>query len=364
MTIRSLLRIATLAFLAASGGLSADQATTGPTFPVSVWARVSFNGVPLHGAVLIFQRQDVKAPLGDSGPPAPPTVADKPGEYFVRVPGWGRYVVDASIEGRALPRKSVEITSRDLELAYTSGAVNISVEGRMPLAIASVVIRSGSVGLTADVAASDGRVRVLPLSFGSHRVLAFDSEGRVSRTLETVTLDEHHPEASVTIRLDEPAVVTLRDPKGRAASPLSITAWAGGTLRDRITSLGEGRFRLAGVPAGADLRIRPIQSEWLPQCRIVPQGDAFEIALTEGRRAEVSFTRLGVAGPAGTLSGVEGSDCPVPFNFFRFERLPPPADKSPRSLIQNFPFSNDLLFEYQGLSQSVTVNGDGSVIVR
>ena len=355
---RLTLRLA--AILAIFAAVSADDSTSARTRTVSVSGRVLFNGRPLPDVLLRFQHEAPRESV-----PASVTFArsDDAGRYLAQLPEWGSYVVSGTFDERSLPRQQVSFQSSEHDIVYQGAALEVTLTGLEDNATAKVVVRAGSYAQEATLRYPHKR-RILPLPPLSYTIVAYDVAGRVSREVRAVTFDAAHLEAAVELDLaPNPAELTIRDETGRPVSRLAVNPWGGTVIPVRIPEVEPGRYRLAGVPAGVELHIRPVD-DWMPVCRKAPFGGRLDVVLTRGRRAEVSFTRLGVVGPVGTLSGVEGSDCPVPFNFFRMDRLAIGPDETPRGIIRNFPVSKDLLFEFRGLPQYVTVNGDGSVIVR
>ena len=377
MRPRSATRATTLALFATLAGLCSGHLLLAQSAPVTVTGRVLFNGVPVPDVLLSFQRDEPQlvaqpAPAREG---VPPRIAmgrtDSTGRYLVQLPERGSYSVSAScpspcgtLEGRlrSLPNQRVSIQSGEQDFSYEGAVLTVTLTGLEAAATATVIVRAGPYA--EEVALRyPHKGRIISLPKLSYTVVAYDVVGRVSREPKVVTLDDAHPEAAVELDLaPNPAELTIRDEEGHPVSRLSVNPWAGAVIPVRLKEVAPGRYRLAGVPAGAELHIRPVD-DFIPVCRKAPFGGSLDVVLTRGRKAEVTFMRLGVAGPVGTLTGVEGSDCPVVFSYFRLERLSP-ARNLPRGIIHNFPVSRELLFEHNGLAQYVDVNGDGAVTVR
>jgi len=240
------------------------------------------------------------------------------------------------------------------------GAVTVTIANLFSEAQATIVLRMRDSG-TEHRVRGGGPFRIEDVPLGAYRVFAYGPSGRVSRAMQTFEVDRTRPEASVSLDMTENrAELQVRDADGQLARVL-VTAWGGLPLPGRFTAIGPGRFSLAGIAPGSDIRIRPVAGG-MPACRIAPLDAEVAVTLGRGRTVEVAFERRGVSGPVGTLSGVEGSDCPVPFAFFPMDRLPMGPAKVARGTIRNFPFSTDLMFEFQGLPQRVDVRA-GVVVV-
>ena len=205
------------------------------------------------------------------------------------------------------------------------------------------------------------------LSPAVYRVLAYQPTGGfVSSKATVVTIDLAHPIGEVALDLvRNEGTLTIRDGTGQLVSGAIVTPSSGLAALPRLQETAPGIYALAGVPAGADLLIRP-PAGFAPSCRVATLEPNQEAEITRGRFTEAVFERHGLGGPVtlGLLSGVNGATCPVPLTLFTYERTPAEPGELPHGHFADFPQSRTLTFDYQGVAQSVLIPDRGPVVIR
>jgi protein-disulfide isomerase len=347
-----------------------------PPPAVRVEGRALYDEMPLAEGTVEFWRD----PAGGGSPtPFVAVTADAHGHYRADLDRPGRYQVYAAVrprpEGRSAFLGKDHFGPKTASLAPGTNAFDVADEGAGLIARlhgwdgstpTTLVFRRQDSADTVTLKAGDSpSVRRIGLRFGEYHVFAYEASGEVSRTPATVTLAPQLREAVIDLEMTpNRARLALRDARGRPVAASTIRAWLGGKSTVPAAEMAPGRYSLAGIPPGAEIQIRP-PAPLMPVCRLATLDGTIDIQLQLGRHTEVVFERRGVGGPVGTLSGVAGSNCPVPLELFQFERrAAAPGDLTARAIIANFPVSPDLVFTYEAISSSVLRQPGGVAVLR
>src|SRR5262245_56396688 len=297
-----------LALIAASLG-SAPQAG-------DVSGVVTINGQPLANQLLFFTPDDLKSPRIS-------VRTDDLGRYAARVERDAIHHVTGVIAGRTLPPMDVRLTPgrRDANVSYSAGILRLHAPEAAQTDPLTIIVRLPN-GTTEGRTVRQGDWRLLPLPFGEYTISALTNNGQVADAIKFVTLSADRPDADVDFSLVASRFeVILASPDGAPVPAVSMTAMFGMRLRVTMTPLSQGRYVVSGMPPGTELQIQP-NGGFSPVCRRAPLGGQLYVDLRRGRSTYVVFERLGVYGPSGTLSGAEGSDCPVPFTLYGYTKIP------------------------------------------
>lgn len=319
---------------------------------------VTINGQPLVNQLLVLTPADLKSPRI--------TVrTDANGRYGARVERDAVHHVVGVIDGRTLPPTDVHLAPgrADANVSYSAGILHLRVPEAAQSDPLTILVRLAN-GTTETRTQRQGEWRLVPLPFGDYVISALTNNGLVSEAIKIERLSPERPEANVTFNLVPSHFdVTLAAPEGAPVPAVSMTAWFGVRLRVTMTPLSQGRYRVSGMPPGTELQIQPTTG-FAPACRLAPLNGQLFVDLSRGRSTYVVFERLGVYGPSGTISGAEGSDCPVPFTLYRYTKIPGNRQGFAWGRVDNFPKSPDLLMSVNGLPLNVLTDKDGVVRIR
>jgi hypothetical protein len=171
------------------------------------------------------------------------------------------------------------------------------------------------------------------LDFGAYEVFA--RQGSFASDIKAVVIDEKQSEAAVELTLDENrATLTLRDDAGQPVPEARFYF-----LIPQPPQVSPGVYELRGIAPGSTLRMRATSGVLVPACRVVPRNESMDVVMTTGRAVTLQFSEpiKSLGDQAGYLTGLAGSDCPVPLTDFASTPLTPNAPNSSHFLISNFP---------------------------
>ncbi len=374
-----------------SGGSEAFEVAAGRTVEVAippptvmVSGRVLFNDRPLSGVNLRFGRSpglDGVAPFGVATSDADgryALVLDRPGAFY-----YSTRRADLPMGMRLMTPVTLQAGANVLDVSTTGTEIRVTVHGwngstpttiafaptgsdqtRLPVLLADRLPPSLDLTLHAGDPPTASEMN---LDDAVYRVLAYQPTGAlVSSEATVVTIDRTHPVAEVALDLvRNEGRLTIRDDTGQLVSGAIVTPSSGLAALSRLQETAPGIYALAGVPAGADLLIRP-PAGFAPSCRVATLEPRQEADITRGRSTDAVFERHGLSGPValGLLSGVDGANCPVPLTLFAYEHTPGESGDLPHGHFADFPQSRTLTFDYQGVAQSVLIPIRGPVVIR
>jgi hypothetical protein len=197
------------------------------------------------------------------------------------------------------------------------------------------------------------------LDYGTYEVFA--SQGSFASDITSVVIDEDRPDATVDLTLDENrATLTLRDDGGQPVPNARFYF-----LIPQPPEVSPGVYELRGVAPGTTLRVRATSGMLVPVCRVAPRNQSMDVVMTTGRAVTLQFSEQikSLDNQGGYLTGLPGSDCPVPLSDFASTPLGTPTPDSSRFLISNFPPSARLTLIGARGERALVVGADGIVNV-
>jgi hypothetical protein len=331
---------------------------------VRVSGRLLFNGVPLRDGQIEF----IRVPNDDGIDAIAMATSDAAGRYAAVLDRPGKYFVLTTVgKNRPLWTRTVLASgANSLDVVHGGPQLHVRLRNWDRSTPATVIVRGGASSRSV-VLQPGGQEELteLDLTYGDYQVLAYQSRGRVSAQPKTASIRADHPSADLDLELvDNQSTLAVRDEKGQPM-PFVVVSWLSGRETfARAPQLSPGTYDISGIPPGTEVRIRPAGGDLVPGCRIAQLNDHAEVILKPGRVVNAVFERHGLGGPAGSLSGVEGSDCAIPLSFFQFTRAAVRPGETPRGVFRNFPLSRELIFEYSSISQRVENPDPGTVVFR
>jgi hypothetical protein len=221
---------------------------------------------------------------------------------------------------RDLPSTSQEVSLKvgdnhvTLALPPTEVRINIVSADGPPPEMVQIVLH-GPADDTGDsragfVTKAEGlEGRFIGVGFGDYRVSAFTTEGVTASSLvpATFTLSTTAPLADVTLHLVRRALtVHVVNEDGEAIDYAEVLA-----LHRRLERTKEGAFDASWMPGGEEMVVRAAGR--LSVCRYAGREANQVVPLEPLAGAKARITLLDAPGTiGGTLTGLPGSDCPVP----------------------------------------------------
>jgi hypothetical protein len=266
------------------------------------------------------------------------TVTDADGAYTLAVDRPGDYRVMLHDEAKHEMRRA-RVVSGDNTVNFTikrGGSLRARVlNPQDDDQVAVEIRRKDASNLISSKGVKDGarEAKWEALDFGTYEVFA--RQGSFASDIKAVVIDENHPEATVDLTLnDNRATLTLRDDGGQPVPEARFYF-----LIPQPPQVSPGVYELRGIAPGSTLRMRATSGVLVPACRVVPRNESMDVVMTTGRAVTLQFSEpiKSLGDQAGYLTGLAGSDCPVPLTDFASTPLTPNAPNSSHFLISNFP---------------------------
>jgi hypothetical protein len=347
-------------FVVAAGGPSPQVSIPPPTAKVEGF--MLYNGKPLSSITVQFWR----VPSDRDGARAPVTgTTDAHGHYALSLDGAGQYCAVTKGQPRVTQLTAVSVGANTCDIVATGAELDVAVRGWDGQSPTRIALWSDADHSAKEQILGPGGLhstRIVDLPEGTYHVVAYQDNGLVSRQAKDASITLAPSVASTDLDLvPNRSIVRIHDDAGRVVPGVQLTGWIG---RDAFTHIAgdQAAYSLAGIPPGTEIRMRP-PGAWVPACRVAPLDETVDLTLSKGRRVDVVFERHGIGGPIGTLLGMEGSNCPVPLDWFQFTRTSGLGAPT-QGVITNFPLSRDLMFTFGGLSQTVSIPSTGPVVIR
>jgi hypothetical protein len=318
----------------------------GPT--VTAAGMIKRNGRPIAGAMVEF------APRRHGlGPVA--SLTNQLGEYELSLPESGLFDFSVSVDGLPAASRAVRVTGDNRHINYDLpfGQLIISTLHARIGAGFTVAIQSPDasvdVKVDADAVSNTSSVTVVQqrgLPFGTYTVSAFQVEPvttrELSSRLETLTLDRTHPTATVTLDLNgKMSHLTVLDTKGHRPPDVLVTPLRSASLfrffPSHLSATLDGTYSLDGISSGTRLIVE--SSGYVPICRVVPDAGDIYVTLQPGVPVTLKIPGLTRSSlEVVSLSGLVGSDCPVPlYAFVHGTPLGTPLDLAAGLAVDHFP---------------------------
>jgi hypothetical protein len=343
-------------------GQSLELKMSSPAVHVS--GRLLFNGTLLADGQIEF----IRVPDGDGIDAIVVARSEGAGKYATILERPGKYIVLTTIgKNRPLWTRAVLAPgANSLDVVQQGPQLHVRLRNWDRSTPATVILRGEASSRSVLLQQGEQEdLTELDLTYEDYQVLAYQSGGRVSAQAQTASIRADHPSANVDLELvDNHSTLAVRDEKAQPIPFVVVTGWSGRETFSKVRQLSPGTYDISGIPPGTEVRIRPTGGDLVPACRIAQLNDHAEVILKQGRVVNAFFERHGLGGPAGSLSGVDGSNCPVPLSFFQFTRAEVQPGQTPRGVFRNFPMGRELIFEHSGVSQHVEIPDAKTVVFR
>jgi len=349
---------------------SSSVSITVPEPAARISGRLLFSDRPIADAQIEF----VRVPAGDGIDAITTTNTDGDGRYTATLNRPGHYAVVTTIGANPLQGPNPPIWdwtevvtgSNSWDIVRSGTVLAIRLHGRDEQSPTTVIVRRGDTTKLAMVQPGDHPITYqLNIDYGQYQVLAYQPGRRVSAGPGTSAISQANQVATIDLELvDNHSTLSVLDEQSKRPVSVLVTGWSGQRTFANVRALSPGIYDLSPIPPGTEIVVQPRGEHLVPSCRVVGLNEQATVLLKLGRGVDAIFERRGLAGPLGLLSGVEGSNCPIPLSTFQYQRMATPVGAPARGTFQNFPSSRQLLFNYADLAQPVSMPDDSVVIFK